>query len=145
MKRIYQTLIGFAMVIVLMSFHPIQNLGHLQQSVPWVAPKTADTIHNPLKSNATATADGKVLFTQACVVCHGEKGKGDGVAGVNLSPHPANLTSTKVQSQTDGALFWKMTNGRAPMASYKAIYTDKQRWELVDYIREMGKQAGTSK
>jgi len=105
----------------------------------WVAPKSADTLENPLKDNKDAIKKGKKLYASMCVICHGFKGKGDGVAGAALSPRPANFTSKKVQAQTDGALFWKMTNGNPPMASYKSILTKEQRWQLVNYLRTFGK------
>jgi mono/diheme cytochrome c family protein len=105
--------------------------------VPWVAPKEADATKNPLKDDALATADGKKLYVKLCAVCHGEKGKGDGPAGIMLSPRPANHSSMKVQSQSDGALYWKITTGRAPMASYNTSLKDAQRWGLVNYIRTL--------
>ena len=106
---------------------------------PWVAPKTADAIKNPLKGNASSVEEGKKLFAQMCAICHGAKGKGDGMAGAALNPKPTNFTSEKVQAQTDGAIYWKMTEGRAPMASYKASLKDNQRWQLVNYIRTFKK------
>jgi len=105
----------------------------------WVAPKSADAIENPLKGNSDAIKKGKKLFTSMCVICHGTKGKGDGVAGAALSPRPANFTSKKVQAQTDGALFWKLTNGNSPMAAYKDMLTKEQRWQLVNYLRTFKK------
>ena len=45
----------------------------------WIAPTNAKELVNPLKGNAAATMEGKKLFTQICAVCHGDKGKGDGV------------------------------------------------------------------
>lgn len=99
------------------------------------APASADKVQNPYKGNGTATSEGKKLFTQLCVICHGNKGKGDGLAGMNLNPRPANFTSSKVQSQTDGAIYWKLTEGKPPMAPYKQALTDQQRWQLVNYIR----------
>jgi mono/diheme cytochrome c family protein len=104
----------------------------------WKAPPEADKLSNPLKGNTAATASGKKLYTQFCVICHGEKGKGDGIAGISLNPRPANHSSQKVQSQTDGAIFWKITTGRPPMASYTKTLTEIQRWQLVNYIRELG-------
>lgn len=101
----------------------------------WVAPKSADTIENPFKDNKDAVKSGKKLFTSMCVICHGFKGKGDGVAGAALSPKPANFTLKAIQEQTDGALFWKLTNGKAPMAAYKDMLTEEQRWQLVNYLR----------
>jgi mono/diheme cytochrome c family protein len=105
----------------------------------WKAPPEADKILNPLKGNAAASVAGKGLYVQFCVVCHGDKGKGDGIAGISLNPRPANHAGQKVQSQTDGAIFWKITTGRPPMASYKGSLTETQRWQLVNYIRELGK------
>jgi len=105
----------------------------------WVAPKSADTIENPFKDNKDAVKKGKKLFSSMCVICHGFKGKGDGVAGAALNPKPANFTSKTIQAQTDGALFWKLTNGKAPMAAYKEMLTKEQRWQLINYIRTFKK------
>jgi len=57
-----------------------------------------------------------------------------------LSIKPADHTSVAVQNQTDGALFWEMTTGHNPMPSYKLMFTEKQRWELVNYIRTLAKK-----
>lgn len=115
------------------------TVNKLQQKAPWVAPSTADNTVNPLKGNADATAAGKKLYVTYCVVCHGDKGKGDGIAAAGLTPRPADHTSAKVQGQTDGAIFWKLTNGRAPMASYAKTLTETQRWQLVNYMRTLKK------
>ena len=72
-----------------------------------------------------------------CVICHGAKGKGDGMGGAGLTPKPTDLTNADVQAQTDGALFWKLTEGRPPMASYKTALPEKKRWELINYIRTL--------
>ena len=104
----------------------------------WKAPQSADNLKNPYAGNTTATAAGKTLYKQFCVICHGDKGKGDGLAGMNLKPRPANFTKEAIQAQTDGAIYWKITEGKAPMAAYKAVLTDQQRWQLVNYIRQLG-------
>jgi len=107
---------------------------------PWVAPKSADTIVNRF-GNADALSEGKKLYGQLCSVCHGDKGKGDGIAAAGLTPKPADHTSEKIQAQSDGAIFWKLTTGRPPMAGYAASLTAKQRWALVGYIRTLKKAA----
>jgi len=111
------------------------------QSTPWVAPKDADNVKNPLAGNAGAIAEGKTLYVANCGPCHGDKGKGDGPAAQGLNPKPADHTSVSVQSQTDGAIFWKLSEGRAPMPAYKKIFSDQQRWELVNFIRTLAKGA----
>lgn len=105
----------------------------------WKAPSTAKTIKSPLNKSANDIKAGKKIFTQNCIICHGIKGKGDGMASAALTPKPANFSSSTVQSQTDGELFWKMTNGNPPMASYKDILTKTQRWQLVAYLRTFKK------
>ena len=37
-------------------------------------------------------ARGKATFAQYCANCHGDEGKGDGIAGQNLPIKPQNLT-----------------------------------------------------
>lgn len=119
-------------IIILFAFAP------MQQATSWVAPKEADALKNPVKDNAAATAEGKKLYVQYCTICHGGKGKGDGAAGIALTPKPGNFTTQKMQAQTDGAIFWKLTNGRPPMAAYKDILKkEEQRWQLVNYIRTL--------
>ena len=84
----------------------------------WTAPASANSYQNPYQGNANATAEGKNLYNQLCAICHGNKGKGDGLAGMTLKPRPANFTNKPVQAQTDGAIYWKITEGNLPMASY---------------------------
>jgi len=109
--------------------------GHAQDE--WKAPESADKIVNPVKGDASATASGKRTYRMLCVICHGAKGKGDGMGGAGLTPKPTDLTNADVQAQTDGALFWKLTKGRPPMAAYETALPEKKRWELINYIRTL--------
>jgi len=120
----------------------IENTNDNQQNQgPWKAPKSADELKNPFKDQKSSTLDGKNVFNQNCVSCHGNEGLGNGPAGASLNPKPANLTSEEVQGQSDGAIFWKITNGRGIMISWKFSLSEKQRWHLVNYIRELGKKS----
>jgi mono/diheme cytochrome c family protein len=103
------------------------------------APAYADTIHNPLKGNPAAIASGKATYKTFCTPCHGEKGKGDGVAAAGLPKAPADHTSALIQKQTDGALYWMIGTGNTPMPAYKGAMTDAQIWQLVSYIRTLAK------
>jgi mono/diheme cytochrome c family protein len=111
----------------------------LAQSTPWAAPKDADNVKNPLSGNTSVLAEAKTLYAANCGPCHGDKGRGDGPAAQGLNPKPADHTSAVVQSQTDGAIFWKLSEGRAPMPGYKKIFSEQQRWELITYIRTLAK------
>lgn len=109
------------------------------QTKKFPAPASADAIINPLKGNAAATAEGKKIYIQFCATCHGNKGKGDGIAAPGLSKAPADHTSDFVQKQNDGALFWIITEGNNPMPTYKTALTETQRWQVVNFIRTLAK------
>lgn len=105
----------------------------------WVAPSSASEVTNPHRDDPKATVTGKKLFNGYCTVCHGTKGKGDGMVSVGLRPKPSDLSSQKVQAQSDGSIFWKISEGRSPMPSYRQSLTEDQRWSLVNYIRTLKK------
>jgi mono/diheme cytochrome c family protein len=109
---------------------------------PWVAPDDAKKVKNPIPPTPEALADAEQLFTDNCVLCHGEKGMGDGPGAKTIKIKPANFTDAKMMAtETDGSLFWKMSNGRGPMPSWKDTLSEKERWELVGYIRKLTKDA----
>ncbi|MEJ2613876.1 MAG: cytochrome c [Ignavibacteriaceae bacterium] len=110
-------------------------------SSEWIAPASANKLNNPLTELSEATNKGEKLFEQNCTTCHGTSGKGDGPTADMLDTKPADLTSPKVQKESDGALFWKITNGKGAMASYKKDLSEDQRWQLVNYIRKLGRDS----
>lgn len=46
------------------------------------------------KAKKINLAGGKKAYQTYCIACHGEKGKGDGPAGMALKPKPRNFTDT---------------------------------------------------
>jgi len=109
---------------------------------PWVAPDDAKKVKNPIPPTQETLAAAQDLFTDNCLLCHGEKGAGDGPGAKAIKVKPANFTDAKMMAgETDGSLYWKMSNGRGPMPSWKDTLTDKERWELVGYIRKLEKDA----
>lgn len=85
----------------------------------------------------TAEQKGKELYDLYCWSCHGQNGFGDGAAGTALGQQPANFHDRRVKNQTDGALFWKLTNGRENMPPFKESLSEEQRWQLISYIRKI--------
>ena len=72
------------------------------------------------------------------MICHGAAGKGDGPGGAALEKRPTDFGARVRAGATDGELFWKISEGRSPMLSWKGSLTETQRWELVDYIKTLG-------
>ncbi len=112
-------------------------VGQEQQQV-WTAPAMAERAVNPVPDDAASIAAGLKLYQAECLSCHGVTGQGDGPAAKDLERHPGNLTDTvRMWSQTDAALFWKITEGKAPMPTFRERFTDQERWQIVNYIRTL--------
>jgi mono/diheme cytochrome c family protein len=109
----------------------------------WVAPGDARNVKNPIPPTEETLNEAQQVYMDNCMLCHGEKGKGDGPGSKTLTVKPADLTDPKrMATETDGSLFWKMTTGRGPMPAWKATLSETDRWKLVSYLRKLGEDAG---
>ncbi len=106
----------------------------------WQAPAEAKKLKNPEKG----TDLGKKAVETNCASCHGPKGEGNGPAAAAMNPKPANWLSDNVKKETDGEIFWKISNGRPEkgMPAWKSMIPDKDRWQIVNYIRQLQKSGG---
>jgi mono/diheme cytochrome c family protein len=50
---------------------------------------------------------------------------------------PGDLSDSKRWEDTDGALFWKLTEGRTPMPAWGETLTEEQRWIIINYVRTL--------
>jgi mono/diheme cytochrome c family protein len=104
---------------------------------PWRIPSPKADTKNPTPAAPDSVERGRGMFMQTCVVCHGPQGKGDGPAAVALTPKPANLSRPELWQQPDGELFWKITEGRAPMPTFGPALSEQQRWDLINFVRTL--------
>jgi len=131
MKKYISILFTAMFVILLMAFVPKTN-------DPWPVPDKYKNMANPVKSDATSLATGKALYNQHCKSCHGSKGKGDGPKAAQLNTECGDFTKPATQSETDGALFYKTSEGRKDMPSFKKKIADQNEiWAVVNYIRTL--------
>ena len=123
----------FASSVALYSFMLVD------QSKEWVVPESAKKVKNPTdKTDKENMAIGKSLYSKHCQSCHGKEGYGDGPKAKELKGEVGDFSSTEFQSQTDGALFYKMTAGREDMPAFdKKIPDAEDRWLIVNYIRTL--------
>ncbi|MFC2030462.1 quinol:electron acceptor oxidoreductase subunit ActD [Chloroflexota bacterium] len=119
-----------------------------QQGPRLAAPLAAVPIQGPvLISGQPATAPipptdnslqrGQVLYNINCVLCHGVTGTGDGPIGEKFPIPPADLTSPRVQSQTDQQLYLVLTEGRGLMPTMAENLGRGQRWDVINHIRTL--------
>jgi mono/diheme cytochrome c family protein len=112
-----------------------QNVEY-QPDRAWQPPPTAAVRTNPLANSPDLAAGGRKVFLKTCASCHGAEGQG------LKEKKAADLQLPVVQQQTDGALFWKITNGnsRRGMPSFSGL-PEMQRWQIVLYIRMLAEPA----
>lgn len=118
------------------------SMGDTMVSSNHNVPNEAAKLANPLKETNENIEAGKKIFTTTCAPCHGETGLGDGPAAAALETKPANMYESHVQELSDGALFYIISHGgQTPiMPAWENVLTEKERWQIVYYIRTFKKQ-----
>ena len=127
------TLVLSVMAITLASFTIIQN-------DPWPVPDKYNKMANPVKSDAESMATGKEIWAKHCQSCHGKAGKGDGSKAAQLKTVPGDFSKADFHKQTDGAMYYKTSEGRDDMPSFKKKISDQEEiWAVVNYMRSFKK------
>jgi len=100
---------------------------------------------NPVKPATTMSlSDGKQKYNIYCAVCHGTNREisAEGFAKTKINElgmiAPAVITLTPHFS--DGYIYHKAKYGGAVMPAMGYAVTAKERWNIVNYIRELEKQ-----
>ncbi len=109
-----------------------------QEPKPWSVPDAAAKKANPVKTSSESVSAGKALWNQHCSSCHGKKGMGDGSKAAQLKTHPGDFTAASFQSESDGSIFYKVSEGRGDMPSFKKKIPDANEiWDLVNFMRTL--------
>ena len=110
------------------------------QTKPWNVPADKAKLANAVKADASSIAAGKVLWSQHCSSCHGKAGLGYGTKAAQLETTPPDFSKALVQGESDGVLFFKTSEGRGDMPSFKKKIPDPEDiWNLVNYMRTFKK------
>ena len=136
-RKVLSTLIGFVaasfLLVIFSGFSFFQNKA-------WAVPDNYKNMKNPVPANADAIAEGKSLYTTHCKSCHGTKGLGDGNKAAQLKTEPGDFSTAEFQGQSDGALFYKTSEGRYDICNFKKKIPDAdERWRGVHYKRTFKK------
>lgn len=138
MKKKLLTLV--LMVTGLSLFSLLSGFKPFDQQKEWPVPEKYVKMQNPVKADAESLAAGKSLWVTHCKSCHGSKGMGDGSKAAQLKTPVEDLTTPEMQKQTDGSLFYKTSEGRKDMPSFKKKIPDQDDiWNLVNYLRSLKK------
>jgi mono/diheme cytochrome c family protein len=86
------------------------------------------------------------LYLINCGICHGKNLDGNGPLYKDGSgPYPAKpaalASDAKYISMPEGQMFYSVTYGKNLMGSYASQLSRKQRWQVINYIKQKQKAA----
>ncbi len=99
---------------------------------------------NPNKPDAASLADGQLKFNTYCAVCHGSTREVNKEGFAKTKVNDLGMIAPAVISLTpqfsDGYIYHKVKNGGAVMPVMGYAVNTRERWNIVNYIRELEKQ-----
>tara|TARA_B100000809_G_scaffold200028_1_gene200180 strand:- start:294 stop:986 length:693 start_codon:yes stop_codon:yes gene_type:complete len=100
---------------------------------------------NPIPFSDDVLKEGKRLYGNFCIHCHGEKGNGQGSVVMNSNgayPAPPSY-SNQLKDLPAGQIFYSVTYGKGLMGSHASQLSKEERWNVVYYVQTLqGKTLG---
>jgi len=97
----------------------------------WIVPDGDAAVTNPSAYTLENVKSGKDLYLVNCKSCHGDPGKNNPLA---LLPMPVDIASERMHLNSEGAMFYKITNGKGVMPPFNASISEGDRWKLINFI-----------
>jgi cytochrome c553 len=120
----------FAFVLLLGCSKKDEQPAPTESSAP--APASADT--------ATAAEEARNTFNTLCSTCHGQSGKGDGIAAASLDPKPRNYTDRAWQASiTDEQIKNTIVKGGAAVGKSALMPANPQLENKPEVVNELVK------
>ena len=126
------SLLSFAILVFL-----CPPLLAIENPASWEAPLDAQQYMNPILPTQASIGRGILVYAKNCQVCHGSRGDGHGPSSGSLGVLPTNFLGPKVQAQSDGSLYWKITVGRRAMPNWQLRLSEEDRWHVINFLRTM--------
>jgi len=98
----------------------------------WIVPDEEASLANPSEYTLDNVKMGKAIYIMNCKSCHGDPGKNNPLA---LVPSPVDIASEKMQINSEGSLFYKITTGLGLMPPFASTLSVNDRWQLVNFIQ----------
>ncbi len=96
-------------------------------------------LKNPIPVTQANIAEGKKLFNNFCVQCHGKLGKADGsLPTAGKFPVPA-YQSEGIKNISEGKIFFSIHYGKNLMGSHASQLSKTERWKVVQYVQTLQK------
>lgn len=92
-----------------------------------------------------SSSRGRVIYEVHCSSCHGATGAGDGAAGAELLPPPADLTAGVRSSEASLRRDFEVTSFGVPataMAGWSDRLSLQDRWDVAAYLQRLRSEPG---
>lgn len=93
-------------------------------------------LKNTVKPDKRSLENGKKIFDIYCAPCHGPEARGDGPVTKKFPP-PPDLHLDLFRKRTDGWIYGTIRDGGPLMPSYGDVISPKERWDVVNYLRDL--------
>lgn len=115
--------------------------------VPGIGGDVVRGLVNPTDpTDPVGMARGEEIYLRFCVVCHGPDGVG--ANAYIADKHPLlpvyNLSGAQVAGYSDQYVYAMIRVGRGLMPEYGSRITHFDRWHVVNYVRQLQRQAGNA-
>lgn len=101
----------------------------------WVAPDSVNSMINPIEIDEEIMEESQMLYKKHCRSCHGRLGDGKGTGAADISTVPTDFNNPEFLKQSDGSMFWKISEGKDDMAGYSEKLSEEEIWLTVIYIK----------
>jgi len=102
----------------------------------WVVPEDRRGRLSTFPFTDETRKEGEKLYTVNCHSCHGDPGRNNYIA---LQPPPGDPATDKIQHNTDGEIFHKVSTGRGQMPSFRSVLSTDEIWKVISYLRSFNK------
>ena len=121
------------------------------QPLGFVPYKYATSFEDATKNKNPLSADfseetlkvGLKFYQTNCLLCHGSAGEGgeNSSIGQKMALKPPSLLSEKINKWTDGQIYHVISMGQGVMGPYASHIPQAYRWQVVNYVRHLQKEA----
>ncbi len=89
---------------------------------------------NPIAYSEAVKKEGKEIYGNFCIHCHGEKGDGQGSVIQNSEFPPPPAYNGALKDLPAGQIFYSITYGKGLMGSHASQLSKEERWKVVHYV-----------
>ena len=101
---------------------------------------------SPIPMDEITVAEGKKIYQNFCIHCHGKIGQGDGAIPTKADyPPPPAYNGSALMNLPEGKMYHTLTFGKGMMGSHASQLSPKDRWIVIQYVKYLQNGGSMSK